>query len=263
MDKKTAKNFYNAICYVGRYFLNLLQGIGKAGVFLLRAIFGLAFCGCRFETILERLHFIGVKSIFIVALTALFTGMVAALQGYYSLSKFGATALLGPAVALTLVLELGPVLTAIVIVARAGSAITAEIGSMRVTEQIDAIEIMGIDPFSYIIMPNVLGSLIAFPLLTSIFDMVGIWGGFLVAVKMLGLSSGSYFGEIPGRLVIYDIFHGIIKSIVFSVIVLWICLYMGYYTKGGAKGVSKSTTRAVVYSVVQIFMWDYILTSIL
>ncbi len=257
-----AKRTYEFTVFIGGKFIDFIYHLGKAGAFLIRSILGLAVCGCKMETIFERLNFIGVKSVFIVSLTALFTGMILALQGFYSLNKFGATSLLGPAVALTLVLELGPVLTAIVIVARAGSAITAEIGSMRVTEQIDAIEIMGIDPFTYIIMPNLLAGLIAFPLLTYIFNFVGIFGGYFVAVKLLGLSKGSYFGDIPSYLAMSDVYQGVIKSIVFSIIVLWVCLYLGYYTKGGAKGVSKSTTRAVVYSIVQIFMWDYVLTSI-
>ncbi|MBN1521502.1 MAG: ABC transporter permease [Candidatus Aureabacteria bacterium] len=259
----TSEILYHYIDYTGKLILDFLEAIGKSGMFLIKSIIGLFQCGCKVKNVSEQMLFIGVKSSFIIILTGVFTGMVLALQGYYSLSKFGATALLGPAVALTLIRELGPVLTALMVVARAGSALTAEIGTMRVTEQIDAIEIMGIDPFSYLIMPNMVAAIIAFPLLTAIFDVVGVWGGCLVAVQLLNLSMGSYFGEMSSYVEMSDITNGIIKSVIFAVIVLWICLYMGFYTKGGAKGVSTSTTRAVVFSAVHIFMWDYLLTSIL
>ena len=252
-----------AVSSLGQYILNTLYTIGKSGIFLFRSLAGLFRCGCRMDNILEQLMFIGVKSSFIIILTGTFTGMVLSLQGYYSLNKFGATALLGPAVALTLIRELGPVLTAVMIAARVGSAMTAELGTMRVTEQIDAIEIMGINPFSYLIMPNMIAGIIAFPLLTAIFNVVGIWGGCLVAVKILNVSMGSYFGDMAAYVTSTDIINGVIKSLVFSVIVMWICLFVGFYTRGGSKGVSMSTTRAVVLSAVHIFIWDYVLTSIL
>jgi phospholipid/cholesterol/gamma-HCH transport system permease protein len=189
--------------------------------------------------------------------------MVMALQMFYALNKFGATAMLGPAVALSLIRELGPVLTALMIAARAGSALTAEIGTMRVTEQIDSLEVMGINPFSYIIMPNMFAAILVFPVLTFFFDVVGIWGGCLVAVKLLKLSMGSYFGEMSTYIEMTDITNGIIKGVTFGIIVLWICTFMGFHTGGGAKGVSRATTRAVVYSAIHIFMFDYLLTSIL
>ena len=248
---------------LGSSLLDILQEVGKAGVFLLYMLSGIFRCGCSLKNVLQQTLFIGVKSSFIIVLTGLFTGMVLALQGFYSLNKFGATALLGPAVALTLIKELGPVLTALMITARAGSALTSEIGSMRVTEQIDALEVMGIDPYSYLIFPNMLAGLCAFPLLTTLFDTVGIWGGCLVAVQLLNLSKGSYFGEMATYVSISDVTEGLLKAFSFAIIVLWICLYRGFYTTGGAKGVSRSTTKAVVLSAVYIFIWDYLLTSLL
>ena len=219
-EYSTTEVFYNFTSFLGRKVLSFLDGIGKSGLFLFKSLIGLFQCGCKFRNIAEQILFIGVKSSFIIILTGIFSGMVLALQGFYSLNKFGATALLGPAVALSLLRELGPVFTAIMITARAGSALTAEIGTMRVTEQIDAIEIMGIDPFSYLIMPNMIAGIIAFPLLTAIFNLVGIWGGCLVAVQLLNLSMGSYFGDMSSYIVMGDITNSIIKSVIFGVIVL-------------------------------------------
>lgn len=198
-----------------------------------------------------------------MSLTGAFTGMVLALETFYAMRKFGAEALLGPTVALSMIRELGPVISALMITARAGSALTAEIGIMRITEQIDALELMALNPYRYLIVPNILAGLISFPLLAALFDVVGIYGGYLVGVKLLGLSPGTYFGEMRNFVDLQEILHGTYKSLTFGLLVTWVCCYCGYYTGYGAEGVSKATTRAVVASSVLILIGDYVLTSLL
>jgi phospholipid/cholesterol/gamma-HCH transport system permease protein len=209
-----------------------------------------------------------MKSIFVICLTGAFTGMVLGLQGYYTLSKFGSEGLLGAAVALSLIRELGPVLTAIMIIGRAGSAIAAEIGIMRISEQIDALETMDINPIRFLVSPRITASLISFPLLTAIFNVIGIWGGYISGSLLLGLNKGIYFSRVESGIVMDDIVGCGLKAIVFSIIVVTICCYQGYYTHTrsegfGAKGVSLSTTSAVVISCVLVLISDYILTSLL
>jgi phospholipid/cholesterol/gamma-HCH transport system permease protein len=170
---------------------------------------------------------------------------------------------LGPAVALSLIREMGPVTAALMVTARAGSAIAAEIGIMRITEQIDALRAMAVDPMKYLVVPRVIAGLIAVPLLTAIFDVVGIYGGYLVGVKLLGVSSGTYFSEMRNAVELSDINGGFLKSLTFGIIVTWVCTYKGYYTGHGAEGVVKSTTEAVVLSSVLVLVWDYFMTSLL
>ena len=189
--------------------------------------------------------------------------MVLGLQGFYTLNRFGSAALLGPMVALALIRELGPVLSALMVTGRAGSAVTAEIGIMQISEQIDALELMGLNPFRYLVIPNLLAAIIALPLLTAIFDVVGIFGGYLVGVKLLGLSGGTYFGEMANYVDVKDVLEGIYKSLSFGVLITWVCCYKGYYTGFGAEGVSRATTQAVVLSSVLIFIWDYFMSSVL
>jgi len=189
--------------------------------------------------------------------------MVLTLQAFYAMRKFGAEALLGPTVALSLIRELGPVISALMVTGRAGSALSAEIGIMRITEQIDAMELMDLNPYRYIIVPNLLAGIISFPLLASIFDVVGIYGGYLVGVKLLGVSEGGYFGEMRNFIDIKEVLQGLYKSLSFGLIVTWICCYRGFTTTYGAEGVSKATTQAVVTSSVLILVWDYFITSIL
>jgi phospholipid/cholesterol/gamma-HCH transport system permease protein len=189
--------------------------------------------------------------------------MVLALQLFYTLRKFGSEALLGPAIALSLIRELGPVLSALMVTGRAGSALTAEIGIMRITEQIDALTSMALNPMRYLIVPNMVASIIVFPLLAAIFDVIGIYGGYIVAVDLLGVSSGTYFSQMENFVDWEDIRMGLYKSLSFGVLVSWICCYKGFYTGYGAEGVSKSTTEAVVTSSVLILIWDYFVGSVL
>lgn len=237
--------------------------LGRTGLFLGTAIFWIFVPPLKVDRVVRQIRFIGAKSVSIVALTGAFTGMVLALETYYAMEKFGAEALLGPTVALSMIRELGPVISALMITARAGSALTAEIGIMKITEQIDALEVMALNPFRYLIVPNLLAAIISFPLLASIFDVVGIYGGYLIGVKLLGVSPGTYFGEMKYYVDMGEILHGTYKSLSFGLLVAWICCYCGYTTGYGAEGVSKATTRAVVASSVLILVCDYFLTSVL
>jgi phospholipid/cholesterol/gamma-HCH transport system permease protein len=231
--------------------------------FLLYSIYVIFSSPGKLFAIFKQIHFIGAKSFFVIFLTASFTGMVLGLQGYYTLRKFGSEGLLGSVVALSLIRELGPVLSALMVTGRAGSAITAEIGIMRITEQIDALEAMALEPFKYLISPKILAAIITLPLLCSIFDVVGIYGGYVVGVKLLGVNPGAYFNEMEKGVEWKDIYSGLVKSLSFGLIISWICCYKGFYAGHGAEGVSRATTSAVVMSSVTVLVWDYFLTSVL
>jgi len=217
----------------------------------------------RLWRIVQEMHFIGVKSLFVIILVGAFAGMVLALQGYYALRTFGSEALLGSAVSLGLVRELGPVLGALMVGARAGSAMTAEIGIMKISEQILALDVMTIDPLKYLVTPKIIAAILVMPLLISIFDVVGIFSGYAVAVGLLGISHGSYMDAATSALVFQDVSGGLIKALVFGFILSWVCCYKGYNCEHGAKGVSNATTEAVVMASVLIFAVDYFLTSLL
>ena len=232
-------------------------------LFLINAVYFIFIPPFKFDILLRQMRFLGSKSMVVILLTGSFTGMVLALQLFYTLRKFGSEALLGPAIALSLIRELGPVLSALMITGRAGSALTAEIGMMRISEQIDALTAMALNPMRYLIVPNIVAGIIVFPLLTSIFDLIGIYGGYFVGVNLLGVGSGTYFSQMQNFVVMEDIRIGLYKSASFGVIVSWICCYKGFYTGYGAEGVSKSTTEAVVASSILILIWDYFIGSIL
>jgi phospholipid/cholesterol/gamma-HCH transport system permease protein len=252
-----------ALVRIGRATLYLIREMGRMLLFLLSTVVWLLRPPFRPIQALKQVHFIGFKSTFVVVLTAAFTGMVLGLQIYYTLTKFGSEAVLGSVVALSMIRELGPVLAALMVTARAGSAMTAEIGIMRITEQIDALETMAISPLQYLIAPKLLASLISVPLLVAMFDVVGIYGGYLVGVDLLGGSSGSYWSSIESAVEWKDVYGGILKSISFGIIVSWVCSYKGFYTRMSAEGLGKATTEAVVLSSVLILIWDYFLTSVL
>jgi len=246
---------------LGHFSLEIIRGLGKAGVFLIKAVVIAFIPPYKIYRVIKQIRFMGVNSTFIVLITGIFTGMVLGIQGYYSLNKFAAESLLGPIVALSLIRELGPVLSAFMITARAGSALSAEIGIMRITEQIDAMEMMALNPIRYLVVPNIIAGIVVFPILAAFFDLIGIFGGYLVGVKMLGLSYGGYFGEMENMVTMQDISVGFYKSISFGIIVNWICCFKGYYTGYGAEGVSKATTEAVVICSILILVWDYFMAS--
>jgi len=253
----------NIIENIGFKVLNIFENLGKSVLFLfstLKCIFSFKF---NFNLFLIQLNQIGVNSLLVIALIGFFTGAVLGVQLEYTLSIFGATAFTGSAIALTLTRELGPVLTALMLIGRAGSAITAEIGIMKITEQIDALKSMSVDPLKYLMVPRMLAGIIAFPLLTGIFILIGIFGGYVVSVGLLGLSSGTYMNQMIAEVTTFDIFSGLIKAVVFGFIFSWVSCYKGYTCSFGAVGVNKATTQSVVTASVFVLVIDYFLTTIL
>jgi phospholipid/cholesterol/gamma-HCH transport system permease protein len=248
---------------LGALVLDGVVQLGQFVVFLLGAVFYMCVPPYKPRLWIRQIRIIGADSLFLIILIGGFTGMVLGLQGYNTLRRFGSEGALGAVVALVLVRELGPVLAALMIAARAGSAMAAELGSMQSTEQIDALTVMAINPVQYLVSPRVLAGVVSFPLLTSIFDVIGIWGGYMIGVGLMGAPSGAYFNRIAATMSGHDIATGLYKALVFGVIVMWVCCYKGYHAERMATGVSRATTEAVVLSSVLILAWDYFLTSIL
>ena len=252
---------------IGRAVIRWINILGAATVFLFLALVKV-FRSKQLSKIVQQLYYIGARSTTIIMLVSVFTGMVLGLQSYHALVKFGAQGAVGTLVALSLIRELGPVLTAIMITARAGSAITAEIGIQRISEQIDALHTMRIDPLRHIISPRVTAAIISFPILTAVFDLIGMIGGYISGVMLLGLNSGVYFHSIQANVEMKDISDGLIKAIVFAVIVATVCCYQGYFAhmrrdSHGAQAVGLATASAVVISCVLILVSDYVVTSLL
>jgi len=247
----------------GRAVLDRIEAWGRSWIFLYRTFVAIIVPPYRPQLIIQQLYQIGVLSTLVIVLIAVFTGAVLAVQGEYTLAKFGATAFTGPAVALALIRELGPVLTALMVIGRAGSAITAEIGIMRITEQIDALRSMAVDPIKYLMVPRFIAGLIAVPLLTAMFIVVGIIGGYVVGVGILGLNGGTFMSQMISSVAMTDIWSGIVKSIVFGFIFGWVSCYKGYNCGFGAVGVNRATTQSVVTASVAVLVSDYFLTSIL
>jgi phospholipid/cholesterol/gamma-HCH transport system permease protein len=248
---------------VGGWTIGLVESLGRFGAFFGEALAVLVTPPFKVRSFLDRINFIGYRSLLIIFLTGAFTGMVLGLQIYLTLVRFGSEAFLGPAVALSLIRELGPVLAALMVTGRAGSALTAELGIMRITEQIDALTVMALSPMRYLVSPSLLAGVITFPLMTALFDVIGIFGGYLVGVQLLGLSEGTYFGEMQSFVDMGDIMTGFWKSLSFGILVTWVCTYKGFHVSRGAEGVAQATTQAVVLSSVLILVWDYFLGSVL
>ncbi len=258
---------YRPFAFIGHNVFGWINRLGAAAIFLCRALLNTIGHKQLSKTV-QQIYYVGARSITIIMLVSLFTGMVLGLQSYHALLKFGASGAVGSLVSLSLIMELGPVLTAIMITARAGSAITAEIGIQRISEQIDALHTMRINPIRYLISPKITAAIISFPLLTSVFDLIGILGGYISAVVLLGLNGGVYLHSINTYVVMSDITNGFIKSIVFAVIVATVCCYQGYFAhmrkdSHGAQAVGLATTSAVVTSCVLILVSDYVVTSLL
>jgi len=248
---------------LGRWATVIVFALGRFGTFMLLAVATIVTPPFKLRAFVDRINYIGFRSLLIILLTGAFTGMVLGLQLYLTLTRFGSEAFLGPAVALSLIRELGPVLAALMVTGRAGSALTAEIGIMRITEQIDALTVMALNPFRYLVAPSILAGLVTFPLMTALFDVVGIFGGYLVGVELFGLSQGTYFGEMQTFVDMRDIMTGFWKSLSFGIIVTWVCTYKGFHVGHGAEGVARATTQAVVLSSVLILVWDYFLGTVL
>lgn len=252
-----------AIERLGALIIDGVLNLGNFVVFLIASLFYILAPPYKLRLTIRQLRTIGAESFFLVGLIGLFTGMVLGLQGYNTLHRFGSEGALGTVVALVLVRELGPVLAALMVTARAGSAMAAELGSMQATEQIDALSVMAINPVQYLVSPRVMAGVISLPLLTAMFDVIGIWGGWAVGVGLMGAPNGPFFNGIAQNMSGHDILTGVYKALVFGVVVMWVCCYKGYHAQRMATGVSRATTEAVVLSSVLILAWDYFLTSIL
>jgi phospholipid/cholesterol/gamma-HCH transport system permease protein len=251
---------------IERLGARIIDGVTRLGTFVLflaSALFYIVAPPYKPRLLIRQIRAIGADSLFLVGLIGLFTGMVLGLQGYNTLRRFSSEGALGTVVALVLVRELGPVLAALMVTARAGSAMAAELGAMQATEQIDALSVMAINPVQYLVSPRILAGVLSFPLLTGIFDVIGIGGGWMVGVGLMGAPGGPFFNGIAQNMTGHDILTGILKALVFGLVVMWVCCYKGYYAARMATGVSRATTEAVVLSSVLILAWDYFLTAIL
>jgi len=248
---------------IGRPVLDSLNQTGAMMQFLLRALLAGLRPPYRFGLILAQAEFVGVGSLFIVLLTGTFTGAVFTLQSVNALQRVGMESLVGSTVMLSVARELAPVLTSLMVTGRVGSSMATELGTMRVTEQIDAMEVMAIDPINYLIFPRIIAGAVMVPALTIVFDLVAAVGSYVVAVGFLGLDEGAYVERIRWYLDPYDFTHGVYKAIVFGVLLTLIGCYKGFHAKGGARGVGVATTQAVVLGSILIFVLDYVLTAIL
>jgi phospholipid/cholesterol/gamma-HCH transport system permease protein len=248
---------------LGALILDGIVSLGNFVIFLVNSLIYACLPPYKPRLAIRQIRIIGADSLFLIVLIGTFTGMVLGLQGYNTLRRFGSEGALGTVVALVLVRELGPVLAALMIAARAGSAMAAEIGSMQATEQLDALTVMAINPVQYLVSPRMLAGIISFPILTTLFDVIGIWGGYAIGVGLMGAPSGAYFNGIASNMTSHDIATGLYKSLLFGAVVMWVCCYKGYHAERMATGVSRATTEAVVLSSVLVLASDYIITSIL
>lgn len=245
----------------GRLNAVALQSLGQAGKFLCLMLMRLPSINKLFPSLLRQLYVVGVLSFLIILVSALFVGMVIGLQGYHTLQKFGASSQLGQLLALSLGRELGPVMSALLFAGRAGSALTAEIGLMKATEQLASIDMMGIDPLGRVIYPRFIAGLIALPILAVIFTVVAIYGGYFVGVGWFGVDGGSFWSNMQSEVNFYsDILSGIIKSWIFAFVVVWIAVFQGFNADPTAEGISQATTRTVVYGSLSVLGLDFILT---
>jgi len=249
---------------LGRTTLDGLQKLGRANLFLLHVLSGLPDILWRLWLLVAQVYSVGVLSILIVTISGMFVGMVLGLQGHYVLSEFGAEQSLGVMVAASLVRELGPVITALLFAGRAGSALTAEIGLMKATEQLSGMEMMAVDPVKRIIGPRFWAGIVSMPLLASLFSMIGVLGGYFVGVGLLGVDDGAFWSQMRAKIDFEeDILNGVIKSLVFGVVVTWIAVFEGYDSIPTSEGVSRATTRSVVYSAFAVLGWDFVLTALM
>ena len=255
---------FDRIAALGRLGLAILSSLGRSGVFLFRSLAGVPRPATGFPLLVTQLYVLGVLSLAIIVVSGLFIGMVLGLQGYTILSDYGSEQAVGQMVALTLVRELGPVVTALLFAGRAGSALTAEIGLMKATEQLSSMEMMGVDPLRRVIAPRFWAGFISVPLLAMIFTVVGIWGGMLVSVKWLGVFEGSYWGNMQASVSFTgDVLNGIIKAVVFGFVCAWIAVYQGYDCVPTSAGISRATTKTVVYSSLAVLGLDFVLTAVM
>jgi phospholipid/cholesterol/gamma-HCH transport system permease protein len=254
----------DGLARLGRSGLGSVERLGRAHLLLAGMVLGVGEILRRPGLLFAQVFNIGVLSMLIIGVSGLFVGMVLGLQGYYVLAQFGAAVSLGVMVAASLVRELGPVVTALLVAGRAGSALTAEIGLMKATEQLSGLEMMAVDPVRRILTPRFFGGVIAMPLLAAMFSAVGVLGGYFVGVGLLGVDSGSFWSQMQSKVDFHeDIVNGVIKSVVFGVVVTWIALFQGHDSLPTSEGVSRATTRSVVHAALAVLGLDFVLTALM
>ena len=259
-----AVNLLNHLIHtLGRSAIVIIPDLGRASLFLVDVLVGCRQLVTRFYLVIQQIFSVGVLTLLIIIVSGLFVGMVLALQGYNTLVKFGAEDSLGLLVALSLVRELGPVVTALLFAGRAGSALTAEIGLMKATEQLAGMEMMAVNPVNRVIAPRFLAGFISMPLLAALFSAVGVMGGYAVAVGLVGVDSGSYWSQMQNGVDFSDdIMNGFFKSLVFGLVVSWIAVFEGYDAVPTSEGVSRATNHTVVYSSLAVLALDFVMTAL-
>lgn len=249
---------------MGRRGVAAMESMGRAALLLLHSLTWGGPGSATWRDLIKQIYSVGVLSLLIIIVAGFFVGMVLGLQGFHILANFGSEAALGTMVSLTLLRELGPVVTALLFAGRAGSALTAEISLMKATEQLSAMEMMGVDPLKRVITPRLWAGIIALPILALLFSLVGIWGGAFVAVDIVGVDSGAYWGNMQAAVQFYDdVVKGIIKSIVFGVVVTWIAVFQGYDSVPTSEGIGRATTQTVVISSLAILGLDFVMTALM
>ncbi|MHB1676672.1 MAG: lipid asymmetry maintenance ABC transporter permease subunit MlaE [Sulfuriferula sp.] len=252
----------NLLVRIGHSSIDGIWSLGVTARFLLQILLRSGTSARRFQLVIREIYASGVLSLIIIVVSGLFVGMVLGLQGYQTLETYGSEQSLGVLVALSLVRELGPVVAALLFASRAGSAITAEVGLMKTTEQLQAMEMMAVDPIARIIAPRFWGGVISMPLLAAIFSMVGVYGGYLIGVVLLGVDEGTFWSQMQSAVSWReDVLNGVIKSIVFGFAITTIALFEGYDAMPTAEGISRATTRTVVNSSLAILALDFVLTA--
>lgn len=249
---------------LGRRGIGTFERLGRGHIFICYVLLGFPETLWRVRNLAKQIYSVGVLSLVIIVVSGTFVGMVLSLQGYNTLVDFGAEESLGILVSLSLVRELGPVIGALLFAGRAGSALTAEIGLMKATEQLAAMEMMAVDPLKRVMAPRLMAGIIAMPLLAALFSVVGIYGGYFVGVGLLGVDEGAYWSQMQAAVDFYDdVLNGIIKSIVFGIVATWIAVFEGYDCVPTAEGISRATTRTVVNSSLAVLALDFVLTALM
>ncbi len=254
----------DSLAHFGRLGLNALERLGRGHLLLVQILLGIGSLLRRLGLLVSQVHSIGVRTTTIIIVSGLFVGMVLGLQGYYVLSQFGAEESLGVMVAASLVRELGPVVTALLFAGRAGSALTAEIGLMKATEQLSGLEMMAVDPVRRILTPRFYAGFLSMPLLAAMFSAIGVVGGYFVSVGLLGVDDGAFWSQMQSKIDwSEDVINGVIKSFVFGFVCAWIALFQGYDAVPTSSGVSEATTRTVVHSSLAVLVLDFVLTALM
>ena len=255
---------FNQLQFLGRQALSAMQRLGRGNLFLLQTIPAMRGMLFRPGLLIRQMFSVGVQTLLIIIVAGLFVGMVIALQSYYALVDFGAEDSVSVMVVLSLFRELGPVVTALLFAGRAGSALTAEIGLMKATEQLSGMEMMAVNPIERVIAPRFLAGFISMPLLAAIFSAIGVIGAYLVAVELVGLDAGAFWSQAKAKVDLYhDLYNGMIKSAVFGFVVVWIAVFEGYDCVPTSDGLGRATTRTVVHSSLAVLGLDFVLTALM